>query len=79
MPATAAYDLDGVVWEGVVCCFGVWEVGWVVPWFGGVPLAAAGAGVLSVVAGGDGWTGAVGVATFGLARYGGDVFTGVGW
>ena len=39
-----------------------------VPWFGGVPLAAAGAGVLSVVAGGDGWTGAVGVATFGLAR-----------
>ena len=54
-------------------------VGWVVPWFGGVPLAAAGAGVLSVVAGGDGWTGAVGVATFGLARYGGDMFTGVGW
>ena len=53
-----------------------------VPWFGGVPLAAAGAGVLSVVAGEDGWTGAVGVATFatfGLARYGGDVLTGVGW
>ncbi len=51
-------------------------VGWVVPWFGGVPLAAAGAGVLSVVAGEDGWTG---VVTFGFARYGGNVLTSVGW
>ena len=79
MPATAAYDLGGVVWEGVVCCLGVWVVGWVVPWCGGVPLAAAGAGVLSVVAGDDGWTGAVGFAASGLAIDGGNVVTGVGW
>ena len=68
-----------MVWEGVGCCLGVWLVGWVVPWYGGVPLAAAGAGVLSVGAGEDGWTGAVGVATSGLAIDGGNVVTGVGW
>ena len=75
----AAYDLDGVVWEGVGCCLGVWLVGWVVPWCGGVPLAAAGAGVLSVGMGDDVWTGAVGVATSALAIDGGNVVTGVGW
>ena len=54
-------------------------MGWVVPWCGGDPLAAVGAGVLSVGAGDDGWTGTVGVATSGLAIGGGNVVTGVGW